>query len=1130
MAVASDLPTELTARPLSFIALSGLDVSGNTAHLKIWETFTQNRQSDRIPLVFSLVETDHEYPKCKTKRTNYDWYLPKGILKTKWMNKQLHLIPSVVVYFFDLEWDHPKWKEKQEECSNTLKKIRQNLQGRNTRVAVVLVQKNAPVPPGDDTQVSERVATLCTACELSAKSLFVLPFTDLFVNLVGYITRLELAFHELAMNYYQGEAKRVKSHKEFLTKSHHQQLLVRHQFKIAFFSEIRQDTHSALKHYRQAYSLLTEIKQNEINILEIKIVAGFINYKICHLSFRLSAPLDAISQFRKHVDFFKDKAGNPDLAFEHLAWLSKQFSVFGDLFDEAIKNGLTAIQTQHPGFYYQQAANHSVIRRQLAEGLCHHISPDSVSFGPLNEAGNLEYFGQRPWRQQHQGDKLPDQTKETAGVLALQAQETMVDHCWIIIPLLSNAVSQFKKYKSPRMKRFLMVQMGEEYYHARDYLKALALLGVVTGDYRKEKWWPLLTAVLSTSLRCAYLLANIQEYLNVCVELMGQYALHYSDERTRVQMNFIRVISGDSPDHEPGCDVEAIEEAKEQWKVLMKQGPHVVNIQMSNIAAFVEVKAIFNSQRIKADSSAILDVYLRVTCPFPIRFNRLAVHFNNQNYDSLCVINGPGSDNLEVPEKGDLYLEPRKIKHIMFTFIPLPEDVGKQIEVSQVVLDIGSREVCCVVLMWNGGGASVSNNADSTLLGLGSQQNETLSEDAKEWKQLRISSKLSVLPREPNVIIEFEHKQPSLLDEIYPLKLRLTNNEDTQISNVKCEVRTNSEKSTTQSESVWLSLNDLEFEKDNQHFVSFDVTEVTGKVERQLYFKTSHAGKTVLDFTVMYYVTVLINSSEHRVECLCSKTASTTVESLEPFKTTCSLVSKEFIAVEKIPDEELFMLLIDIKCISPWPVCIHSAKLILSAEVQLDEDETDSQLTGGMFLLDLNESASECFCLVSKSSDIVVRAVDLGQLQIEWKRFLQNSLGNHVLLVTCVDLPRAVIEKVPLSIYTDLPSYGTLRTALPMSYTLLNKTTTVQEIEAKIEQSDDFMFAGSKEIHFSILPSSRHTLKYQLFPLSCGYVALPRLHLSLPRYQGDIETVVKTTVPSRVFIKPPGIDQFASII
>ncbi|CAB4031724.1 trafficking particle complex subunit 11-like, partial [Paramuricea clavata] len=254
----------------------------------------------------------------------------------------------------------------------------------------------------EDTQVSERVAALCSACDLSAKSLFVLPFTDHMANLNGYTTRLENAFHELAQNYYQGEAKRVKSHKEFLNKSLHQQFFVRHQFKIAFFSEMRQDSHSALKHYKQAYSLLTEIKQNEMNILEIKIVAGFINYKICHLSFRLSAPLDAISHFRKHIDFFKERAGNPELAFEHLAWLSKQFSVFGDLFDEAIKNGLTAIQTQHPGFYYQQSANHSVIRRQLSEGLCHHIPPDTVSFNPLEQAGNLEYFGQRPWRQQHQ--------------------------------------------------------------------------------------------------------------------------------------------------------------------------------------------------------------------------------------------------------------------------------------------------------------------------------------------------------------------------------------------------------------------------------------------------------------------------------------------------------------------------------------------------------------------------------------------------------------------------------------------------------------------------------------------------------------------------------------------------------
>ena len=113
-------------------------------------------------------------------------------------------------------------------------------------------------------------------------------------------------------------------------------------------------------------------------------------------------------------------------------------------------------------------------------------------------------------------------------------------------------------------------------------------------------------------------------------------------------------------------------------------------------------------------------------------------------------------------------------------------------------------------------------------------------------------------------------------------------------------------------------------------------------------------------------------------------------------------------------------------------------------------------------------------------------------------------------VVTDIDLPSTTIEKVPLSIHTgtksrfivlvfcvlsvrgvvlvpltgplgwtgigkelsitwpflflDVPPYGTVRTALPLSYTLFNKTATVQEIEAKVEQSEHFMFTGGKEV------------------------------------------------------------------
>lgn len=59
-------------------------------------------------------------------------------------------------------------------------------------------------------------------------------------------------------------------------------------------------------------------------------------------------------------------------SFFFLFFFCNRFQAFGDLFDEAIKLGLTAIQTQNPGFYYQQAAYYAQERKQLASMLCNH--------------------------------------------------------------------------------------------------------------------------------------------------------------------------------------------------------------------------------------------------------------------------------------------------------------------------------------------------------------------------------------------------------------------------------------------------------------------------------------------------------------------------------------------------------------------------------------------------------------------------------------------------------------------------------------------------------------------------------------------------------------------------------------
>lgn len=87
------------------------------------------------------------------------------------------------------------------------------------------------------TQAVQRAEALCQACELPSKSLFVLPFSD---HLHGYVIRLEGAFYDIAQTFYANEARTVKQHKELLNKSQHQLLFVRHQFKIAFYNELKQ--------------------------------------------------------------------------------------------------------------------------------------------------------------------------------------------------------------------------------------------------------------------------------------------------------------------------------------------------------------------------------------------------------------------------------------------------------------------------------------------------------------------------------------------------------------------------------------------------------------------------------------------------------------------------------------------------------------------------------------------------------------------------------------------------------------------------------------------------------------------------------------------------------------------------
>lgn len=1124
MSWASDLPGELLCRPMGLVVLTGLDTTYNAIHKSIWDSFCNNRRSDRVPLNFIALGADHEYPKSKAKKTSYEWYVPKGILKSNWMNKHLNQIPAVVVVFFDLDWDEQLWKERQMECATRLEIVRNSLSGRSSRVCVVLIQKNSPLPPGEDVIAAERAASFCSACELSAKSLFVLPHTD---HLFGYTIRLENAFYEQAQSYYHTEARRVKAHKEFLNKTTHQLLYVRHQFKIAFYNELKQDTHTAIKNYKQAYGHILELRMHNTNLLELKTVAGFINYKICRLSFQHNAPLDAIGQFRKHIDFFKKKIGIGELSFEHSAWMSKQFQVFGDLFDEAIKLGLTAIQTQHPGFYFQQAGNHAVARKQLCIGLCHphavYPTPD-----PLENLNNLDYYGQRSWRQGHQSIDPPDALREKDGIQALQILESKVDHSWIIIPLLSSAVAQFKKYKSPRMKRYLMVQMGEEYYHAKEYNKALALLNRVTYEYRIERWWPLLTSILITSLRCAYLVGSVQDYVTICLELMGKYVPLSPEEKTRIQMNLIRVISNDPPEPEPGCDTDCVEKAKPLWRVenIATQEPCVFTVEMQNIVSFVECKAGFKQTAFTADNPVELQVFLRTNCPFPIRFSKLAVLLNNQIYNEKCILtDGKSITSAEssTAHEGNLYLIPGKHRVYTFQFLASSQDVDNEIEISSVALELGSENSRCAILHWLnwqgiGGDPLDTMQAEQSKGDRKKKVDQDTDPEHIRWEDLEVSSTARIVPRKSFLDITLQHNPPCLVNEFYAVTVDIQNNEKTVITDVRLQIglRESENQDSIQEQSTHVTFEDPQYDGKP---VPRRTTEVKEKLEpgekvsKKSFLKCMHQSTRNILVKVTY--TIEVPYADQSLLCQCVNEESFSLNALPPFEVSVKMNSMKFETVESVHADEPFLLLTDIKSVSPWPVEIQNSELKLSAFAQLVNDPFQSQLES--VSLNQSEVAGECVCLMAPLP--IQPTVPMGTYTLHWKRKTEENGLPYV--TTTLALPSVNVEHIPLYVDLDMPSHGCVRSTLPITYTIYNRTGYVQEIEITMDSSEVFMFAGHKQLHFRILPSSKFKLNFNLYPLIPGSVPLPKLHLNMLRYPGTMDEIVQKMLPSHVFIMPP---------
>lgn len=64
----------------------------------------------------------------------------------------------------------------------------------------------------------------------------------------------------------------------------------------------------------------------------------------------------------------------------------------------------------------------------------------------------------------------------------------------------------------------------------------------IVWDYKDEKWWLLLSSLLDRALSCAYVAANVEDYINFSLEALGPLAKFDSEKRKRIFNNLMAAV------------------------------------------------------------------------------------------------------------------------------------------------------------------------------------------------------------------------------------------------------------------------------------------------------------------------------------------------------------------------------------------------------------------------------------------------------------------------------------------------------------------------------------------------------------------------------------------------------------
>jgi len=283
------------------------------------------------------------------------------------------------------------------------------------------------------------------------------------------------------------------------------------------------------------------------------------------------------------------------------------------------------------------------------------------------------------------------------------------------------------------------------------------------------------------------------------------------------------------------------------------------------------------------------------------------------------------------------------------------------------------------------------------------------------------------------------------------------------------------------------------------------------QLEKVAFVKLADEGSCSIVIKVEYVIHVDVNGQS--LEFSCCAEEELVVPVVQPFSFEVRTLSEKMENLDSLWVEEPFLLHVEIRSSSPWPIILTTSRLKLN---QIKLDQFSSQVEN--VIIKNSDAACECHYFHSQPMDEGL--LELGTYFLSWKRL--TSGDSIPVAETAVSLPSVVVIRIPVSVALHLPTHGWVRTPLAIDYNVRNRTPQVQEFDFCMDSSDSFMYAGHKQVHFKILPLSELTLRYNLYPLVSGNVPLPKLRMLThdSAYDSQIEGIVQKMLPLSIFIMP----------